>query len=608
MKQATALEILKTGQNVFLTGQAGAGKTYVLNQYIHYLRARGIAVAITASTGIAATHMNGMTLHAWSGMGIKDAFSPDDYSRLKSRQMVVERIKQSKVLIVDEISMLHAKQVDLLNEILQKIRDNDAAFGGIQVIFSGDFFQLPPVGKRGETNKEKFAFMAKAWLDANFQVCYLTEQHRQTACDEHQRFGISLNDILNQIRRQDVSQTAIYALNTAQNHAIDDDCTRLYTHNANVDEINKAQLNKLTTKAHTFTATEFGDKALLENLRKNVRAAAELELKVGAKVMFVKNNPDLNVSNGTMGEVVDFATLGETDESEHNLLSKYPVVRLHNGRTVIAEPDDWTIENPQGEVLASYTQIPLCLAWAITIHKSQGMTLDAAKIDLSRTFEMGQGYVALSRLRSLDGLKLLGFNQKSLLLDEWVFRVDRRLQELAHEHEMAFYSLDDDVIKQVQDAFVVASDGITKKDVVIANEKRLLEQKHNNEKRAQIAACANPNKKAVGQTLQETKKLIESGLSILDVAQKRTLAISTIIGHIKDLREQDKDFNCSHIRPSDKTLQDVQKAYDALEAAGEFADKITLKPIVDELGGDYDYNTVRLALIFIDTKDKVDGC
>ncbi len=168
MKQTTALNILKTGQNVFLTGQAGAGKTYVLNQYIHYLRVRGVSVAITASTGIASTHMNGMTIHAWSGMGIKDSFTDEDFKRLKSRQNVVDRLKNAKVLIVDEISMLHAKQVDLLDEILRKIRLDNAAFGGMQVIFSGDFFQLPPVGSKGESNKEKFAFMAKAWKTANF--------------------------------------------------------------------------------------------------------------------------------------------------------------------------------------------------------------------------------------------------------------------------------------------------------------------------------------------------------------------------------------------------------------------------------------------------------
>lgn len=211
MKQSTALDILKTGRNVFLTGQAGAGKTYVLNQYIHYLRLRGVPVAITASTGIASTHMNGMTIHAWSGMGIKDQFTKDDFARLNARRAITDRLKDTKVLIVDEISMLHAKQVDLLDEILRTVRQNQQAFGGMQVIFSGDFFQLPPVGNKGESNREKFAFMAKSWLTAKFTVCYLSEQHRQNSTDETERYGISLNDILNQIRSQNITQTAIDA-------------------------------------------------------------------------------------------------------------------------------------------------------------------------------------------------------------------------------------------------------------------------------------------------------------------------------------------------------------------------------------------------------------
>lgn len=478
MKQSTALDILKTGQNVFLTGQAGAGKTYILNQYIDYLRARGIPVAITASTGIAATHMNGMTIHAWSGMGIKDSFEAGDFKRLKSRQVVYERIKDAKVLIVDEISMLHAKQVDLLNDILKSLREDNQAFGGVQVIFSGDFFQLPPVGKKGETNKEKFAFMAKAWLEANFQVCYLTEQHRQNAQDEAERFGLSLNDILNQIRRQEVTETAISTLRASERNDIAMSRTRLYTHNANVDEINESEIAKIDGDAQEFHAMTTGDKILVDSLKKSVRAPDVLSLKVGAKVMFVKNNPNLAVSNGTMGEVIDFTSLID-DESPlgSSAVGTYPVVRLNNGRQVIAEPEEWMMENNEGEVLASYTQVPLCLAWAITVHKSQGMTLDAAEIDLSRTFEMGQGYVALSRLRSLDGLKLLGFNQKSLLLDEWVFRVDKRLQEIATEQEAKFASLDDETLMKIHDTFIEICDGITRKDIIMANEKRIAAQK-----------------------------------------------------------------------------------------------------------------------------------
>ncbi len=606
MKQTTALDILKTGQNVFLTGQAGAGKTYVLNQYIHYLRVRGVSVAITASTGIASTHMNGMTIHAWAGMGIKDTFNEDDFKRLKSRQAVVDRLKDVKVLIVDEISMLHAKQVNLLDEILRNIRQNSAAFGGVQVVFSGDFFQLPPVGSKGESNKEKFAFMATAWKHANFQICYLSEQYRQSGHGERERFGMSLNDILNQIRHQDVDTLAKDILLSTRNHDIGEHYTRLYTHNANVDNINQEQLALLEGDSHSFDCVTYGEKSLIEMLTKNVKAAPTLTLKVGAQVMFVKNNTNLGVSNGTMGEVIDFVALeADMNGDPPSNAIKYPLVKLNNGRMVYAEPDEWTIEDNQGDILAGYSQVPLALAWAITIHKSQGMTLDAAEIDLSRTFEMGQGYVALSRLRSLDGLKLLGMNKNSLLLDEWVFHVNNRLLDIADEQAEKFHALDDETLADIHQKFIIACDGITD-EVLIAHQEKLtqklkaeqarLEHIQANQLNSQIQTSAQ-----TGKTLDETLALIQDGLSLDEIAQKRGLAKSTIISHIAQLVKRDGRDDYLRFAPDDDELSAIKTIYDKLEAQGEFEGGIKLKPIVDmsEKGNGY-YNVVRLALAFLD--------
>lgn len=605
MKQSTALNILKTGQNVFLTGQAGAGKTYVLNQYIDYLRVRGIPVAITASTGIAATHMNGMTIHAWSGMGIKDEFNDEDFKRLRHRQSVTDRLNSTKVLIIDEISMLHAKQVDLLDEILRTIRDDDAPFGGVQVIFSGDFFQLPPIGNKNQSNKQKFAFMAKAWKTANFQICYLSEQHRQSGHDERERFGMSLNDILNQIRHQDVDTLAQNILLSTYHNNIGENYIRLYTHNGNVDSINQEQLALLDGDAHTFDCITYGDKTLIDMLAKNIKAAPSLTLKVGAKVMFVKNNQNLNVSNGTMGEVVDFvlpqANMDGGEKFLHTI--KYPMVRLNSGRLVCAEPDEWVIEDGLGEVLASYRQIPLALAWAITIHKSQGMTLDAAEIDLSRTFEMGQGYVALSRLRSLDGLKLLGMNKNSLLLDEWVFRINERLLDIAHEQAKKFHTLDDDTLDNIHKQFIIACDGITD-DAIIARQEKLLQQvKDEQAQKHHIHTNQTQGKSPtkVGKTLDKTQALIKEGLSLDEIAQKRELAKSTIISHITQLIERDGKDDYLRFAPSDDELHAIKAIYDKLDAQGEFEGGVKLKPIVEMSGKDNShYNIVRLALAFLD--------
>lgn len=608
MKQETALAILKTGQNVFLTGQAGAGKTYLLNQYIEYLRVRQIPVAVTASTGIASTHMNGMTIHAWSGIGIQNEFDKVNVQRLATRDDYLERIKNTKVLIIDEISMLHAKQVDTINQVLKHFRKNEMPFGGVQVIFSGDFFQLPPIGDKGETSKEKYAFMSQAWLECKFQICYLTEQHRQTGGDEKQRFGLSLNEILNQIRSQTVTQQAIDVLTSTQAHTIDLNRTRLYTHNADVDSINQKQLNELTAKTITYSAAKMGEKPLQDSLSKSVRAPDELTLAIGAKVMFVKNLPLLGVYNGTMGEVIGFIGVsGKAYKNADDEITEtaYPLVQLNSGGEVAAEPEEWTVEDKDGTVLASYTQVPLCLAWAITVHKSQGMTLDAAEIDLSKTFEMGQGYVALSRLRSLDGLKLLGFNVKSLLLDEWVQRIDQRFIELSSEHAKAFEVFDESMLDEIYKAFIHACGGTTNPEVIASNQKfralkkqGALSQKtkaQNQAKAGQIQA------NGLTSTVNETYQLIQQKLDLEEIAAKRSLAVSTIIGHVADIGKIMGTDAIQDYRPDDETITKIEGAIRDLDAQGEFADGIKIRPIFDELRETYTYNEIRLALAYIET-------
>ncbi|MPX53656.1 helicase [Moraxella catarrhalis] len=608
MKQETALAILKTGQNVFLTGQAGAGKTYVLNQYIEYLRVRQIPVAVTASTGIASTHMNGMTVHAWSGIGIQNEFEKVNLQRLAARDEYLERIKNTKVLIIDEISMLHSKQVDTINQVLKYFRKNEMPFGGVQVIFSGDFFQLPPIGDKGETSKEKYAFMSQAWCECKFQICYLTEQHRQTGTDEKQRFGLSLNDILNQIRRQSVTQQAINILTSTQNHTIDLNRTRLYTHNADVDVINQTQLNELTAKTITYRAAKMGEKPLQESLSKSVRAPDELTVAIGAKVMFVKNLPLLGVYNGTMGEVVGFIGVSgkaykatDADISE----TAYPLVRLNTGGEVAAEPEEWTVEDKDGTVLASYTQVPLCLAWAITVHKSQGMTLDAAEIDLSKTFEMGQGYVALSRLRSLDGLKLLGFNIKSLLLDEWVQRIDQRFIELSFEHAKAFELFDESMLAKIYDAFIHACGGTTNPEVITANQKYRALKKQGvlgQKTKAQNQTKAGQTlSNGLTSTIHATYEFIQQKMDLEEIAAKRSLAVSTIINHVASIGKMMGADAIEDYRPTDEVITNIKDKMRHLEAQGEFAYGFKIKPIYDELREKYSYNEIRLALAYIDT-------
>lgn len=686
MKQATALDILKTGKNVFLTGSAGAGKTYTINQYLHYLRARDVAVAVTASTGIAATHMNGMTIHSWAGIGISNELTAKDIARIKKRTVVVERIERTKVLVIDEISMLHRQQFELINQVLQAIKENTLPFGGIQLLVAGDFFQLPPIGEPHESNRDKFAFMAQAWLDADFQICYLSEQHRQKtdkiAVAGNTYYGLDLTAILNQIRSQQFTPHIMPALTATAEHVLADNRTRLFTHNVNVQAINEQELGKLTTAAYTFCAWGEGDEKLVETLKKSVRNTPELVLKLGAKVMFIKNNAELNVSNGTMGKVVDFVAttlkqpnkqtndspstnspsknlsepldeqglaadatallnaieqeqqadmadlldevnggqsqqtrqtdeddIAATDTADDKLSELlYPLVELNDGRKVIAEYDSWRIDDEEGEILAAYYHIPLTLAWAITIHKSQGMTLDAAEVDLSKTFEKGQGYVALSRLKQLSGLQLLGVNELSLQLDPLARGADQRFQAISAEQECEFLTRSKKQINDLHREFIIQCRGTLDKEKIAAYENRAKQQQKLIEKRRhavqQLQSLADDAAGVITPTVLETKALLDESLTIAEIAQARNLAQSTVMGHIEKIAEHFPRANIAHLRPDDEWLQPIDKAYQKIAKRDDKRDKdndgkIKIRAIVEELRNAYSYNDVKLALLFL---------
>lgn len=413
MEQDIALKRLKSKKNIFITGSAGSGKTYVLNKYIKYLKKKGTKVAITASTGIAATHIGGVTIHSWSGLGITQGVTDQMLDNMEDKKYLWERFDKVEVLIIDEISMLHRKTLDDVNRVLKHFKRNNKPFGGIQVILSGDFFQLPPVSGNGESNREKFSFMATAWVEAQMQICYLTEQYRQ---DDERLLGL-----LNEIRSQECNQDSVEMLDEMKENDFDDEleAIKLFTHNVDVDMINQLELEKLDTKMRNYTADTKGKDNVIETLKRSVLAPEKLILKIGAQVIFVKNNPDNGYMNGTMGRVIKFTTTG------------YPVVKLLDGTKITVDEMEWSIEDENGKTQGSYKQIPLRLAWAITIHKSQGMSLDRAEIDLSKTFEPGQGYVALSRVKNFEGIKLIGYNEMALRLDPLAFMADERFQSLS---------------------------------------------------------------------------------------------------------------------------------------------------------------------------------
>ncbi len=436
MTQEQALTILKTGANVFLTGEPGAGKTYVINRYVEWLRERGIEPAITASTGIAATHVGGMTIHAWSGVGIKKSLSDWELEAMHEREPLMRRVRAAHVLILDEMSMLDAQLLTLVDRALCSMRHSDKPFGGLQVVFVGDFFQLPPVSKN---ERSLFAFASPAWEAANPLVCYLSEQHRQD--DE------LFLQLLAAMRSGELEDEHRELLRTRYRAGgAPEQATRLYPHNEDVDRLNHEALGRIESVAKVYHMRTSGSTTLVEALKRGCLSPETLTLKEGASVMFTRNNFEHGYVNGTLGTVVGWSEAG------------WPQVRTRAGKLIEAEPEEWRIEDGK-RVLAQITQVPLRLAWAMTVHKSQGMSLDAAVMDLSGAFEYGQGYVALSRVRTLEGLFLLGFNERALAVHPEILARDQAFRTASAQAEEIFGRLSPEELSDLHKNFVKASGG-----------------------------------------------------------------------------------------------------------------------------------------------------
>lgn len=539
MRQSEALDILKMGQNVFLTGPAGSGKTYLLNQYIAFLKSKSIPVGVTASTGIAATHMNGVTIHSWSGLGVKDSLSALDIESLLEKSYLKRRFKYTQVLIIDEISMLHSFQLDAIDIICRAFKHNDEPFGGMQVILCGDFFQLPPINKTGE--ETNFTYKSNIWSNMNLNICYLEEQYRQSEED-------SLLKILNEIRDNGVGEQTWDLLKTRQKYdQFKFTPTKLYTHNRDVDFLNLQELDKINAHPNVYRMKNSGAKKLVDSLKKSCLAHEELHLKKGAVVMFIKNNFEKGYVNGTLGTVIDF------NEGK-------PVVETYSGKEILVEDESWHIEE-EGKQKARITQIPLRLAWAITIHKSQGMSLDMAEIDLSKSFVAGMGYVALSRVRSIEGLYLKGINNTALMVNDEILEFDL---ELRKESKRAVFRLQSELqAEKIQEEFIENS--------AIEN---FIEEKIS--------------------TYDVTKEMITQEMMLEDIARERNLALSTIINHLEKLAEEkgERRINFDYIKNDVENFDVIFKAWKKIGG-----DK--LAPIKKALPENISWEEIKLVKLFL---------
>ena len=565
--QQIALKILKSGQNLFLTGSAGTGKTYVLHEYISYLKSRKIIPTIVAPTGIAASHLQGQTIHSFFSLGIRDGIDEYFIKKLLEKKYLQTRFNKLKVLIIDEISMVSPNIFSSLDMILQAFKQNDKPYGGVQVVLSGDFFQLPPISKNSDG--KKFAWQSPSWKELDLQTAYLQKKFRQ---DDDQ-----LIFILDEIRGGKISQTTYDILNSRLHKELDIEFTptKLYTHNLDVDRINNQELNKLPLEPHNFKYISEGAKSNIEKLFKSSLVQEELILKKDAVVMFIKNNPEKFIVNGTTGVVIDF--------SKDDL----PIVKLSTGYIVKVEYEDWTQENDKGKIVSKISQIPLKLAWAITIHKSQGMTLDAAQIDLSKTFEVGQGYVALSRIKNIDGLQLLGYNDTALTVDSLILSIDDRIKQSSLKAKNKILDYKENELKAIELSYIKSLDGLINIED-IAKEKEKLNSKKIIEPKL--------------LTHHKTKLLIDSSQSLVELAKKREVSIGTIINHISLLKKEDANLDISSYMPSLEIINLINKAILDIKKQNNQDDfsedgNVRLRPIFNKLNGKASYDDIKLVLL-----------
>lgn len=406
-RQRLAVEWAARGHSMFLTGSAGCGKSLVTRCIVAVLERMhtDARVGVTSSTGVSAINIGGVTVHSWTGVGIGDK----PLKRLVPRKgsPAHQNITDAAALIVDEVSMLKAELIDKIDGICRAVRATDAPFGGIQVVLVGDFFQLPPVAEDGE--EKGFVFTAKVWKELRMPTIVLSRVFRQS--------DPALVDALNHMRKGEWNDHARALVERCRvpfadrEKAVAGEAVRLFTHRKPAEDVNARRLAQLDPATErTFTAKDTGK----EGYMNKCRAPLVLKLRVGASVMFVVNDSNGRYANGTQGVVEGYNGEG------------YPRVRTQNG-VIVARPHKWSVKQ-RGREIAVREQVPLDLAWAITVHKSQGATFEKVILTLGRAFEAGQAYVGLSRCTSEHGMLIETLNERNVYADPDVLAFYARVE------------------------------------------------------------------------------------------------------------------------------------------------------------------------------------
>ncbi|KAF4462364.1 DNA repair and recombination pif1 mitochondrial [Fusarium albosuccineum] len=436
--------VVNKSQSVFFTGAAGTGKSVLMRAIISDLKKKYAKdperVAVTASTGLAACNIGGITLHSFSGIGLGKEDAPTLIKKIRRNPKAKNRWLKTKCLVIDEVSMVDGELFDKLSQIGRTIRNNGRPWGGIQLVITGDFFQLPPVPDHGAKRETKFAFDAATWTTSIDHTIGLTQVFRQ----RDPQFA----NMLNEMRLGRISEDTVRAFKALARPLNFNDglgTAELFSTRNEVEGSNERRLRELPGTVRRYDALDTGKEEVRDKLLMNMMAPKSIDLKLNAQVMLIKNL-DESLVNGSLGKVIGFSdektfdmtSVDDYDDDDpmakarRKLLKsfsrdaetsssgvKFPVVQFMatdgTSRVILCQPEEWKVELPNGEVQAKRTQLPLILAWALSIHKAQGQTLERVKVNLGRVFEKGQAYVALSRATTQDGLQVLGFEKSKVM-------------------------------------------------------------------------------------------------------------------------------------------------------------------------------------------------
>ena len=560
----------KTDMSLFLTGKAGTGKTTFLREVVRYTKKKCI---VLAPTGIAAVNAGAMTIHSFFQFGlgpfVQGVIEPKSDFRINKSKL--ELIRHLQLLIIDEVSMVRADLMDHIDVELRRIRRNSKPFGGVQLLMIGDLQQLPPIAHGGEDEllrqyyKTLYFFSSAALKSMKYSCIELKNVYRQT--DRH------FIDILNHARDCTLTSQDISDLNARYIPGFspkpEDGYIRLMTHNRQVDYINAAEMEKLDSKPYTFVAAVTGTFP-----EESYPTADSLTLKKGAQVMFIKNDPERRFINGTLGEVRSI---------DKNSIA----VRLAESGTIIdVEPMEWQniryqFDEESKEIsskqIGRFKQYPLKAAWAITVHKSQGLTFDKAIIDVHAAFSPGQAYVALSRCRTLDGLVLSSPVSASVFMrdnavDAYMNYISRPVEELAFSSCYEYFEYE----KKPEPEVVAPVE-----KVKVNKEKPKKEKKE--ELRDESGKKLN--------TFECSYWLYNQGNTVGQIAEKRKLNPVTIEGHL-----------ARYVASGDIDVHEFVDA-DTLEKVEAYCEKHpeekALKPIFEHFDAKIPYGVLRMAIAAI---------